>query len=68
MESLHVVEGDQSTFTVRNKTDINRNVARVVFHGFQASIKKFYSGLKLAGKGYSITSLENYVSRYYIIK
>ena len=61
------MEGDKSIFTVRNKEAINQNVSRIVFHGFESSVKRFYSGLKLAGKGYSITSLQNYVSRYYTI-
>lgn len=38
-----------------------------MFHSFEASIRKIYSGLKFAGKGYSVTSLQNHISRYYTI-
>lgn len=67
MESVYLIESPDLVFTVRNKTEINESVSRIAFHGSDTTIKKFYSGLKLLGKGYSITSLNNYISRYYTI-
>ena len=67
VESVYLIESPDLVFTVRSKTEINESVSRIEFHGSDTTIKKFYSGLKLLGKGYSITSLNNYISRYYTI-
>lgn len=60
-------QSDDLTFTVRNKVELTGNVSRITFHSFDATIKKIYPGLDLAGKGYSLTSLQNHVNRYYTI-
>ena len=52
-------------FTVKEKSEITKDIWRVVFENKKLSIKKFYKGLDLIGRGYIISSPKNQVSRYY---
>lgn len=52
---------------MKNTEEISKNISRIIFEGEDARIKKFYPGLKFSGKSYSVTSLQNHVSRYYTI-
>ena len=60
-------KGTTFMFTVKRKTELNKDIWRVVFENKQLSIKKFYKGLDLAGRGFIISSPRNQVSRYYTI-
>lgn len=46
---------------------LTKSCARITLHCIDCKVEKIYPGLKLAGKGFSLTSLQNYVSRYYTL-
>ena len=58
-------KGTTFMFTVKQKSELTKDIWRVVFENKQLSIKKFYKGLNLAGRGFIISSPRNQVSRYY---
>lgn len=60
-------KGTTFMFTVKEKLEITKDIWRVVFENKKLSIKKFYKGLDLIGRGYIISSPRNQVSRYYTI-
>jgi len=58
---------EENTFIIERKDDLAPDIARIVFQGEDAVVKKYYPDLTLAGKSWSVTSLQNNVSRYYTI-
>ena len=58
-------KGTTFMFTVKEKSEITKDIWRVVFENKKLNIKKFYKGLDLIGRGYIISSPKNQVSRYY---
>ena len=61
------INGTTFMFKVKEKTEITKDIWRVVFENKNLNIKKFYRGLSLAGRGFIISSPKNQVSRYYTI-
>mmetsp|Transcript_4956 Transcript_4956/g.4736 ORF Transcript_4956/g.4736 Transcript_4956/m.4736 type:complete len:542 (+) Transcript_4956:57-1682(+) len=66
-EILNPLQTQDYTFIIKEKEKIAPGLARVMLQSLDANVKKFYPGLKLSGKSWSITSLQNFVSRYYTI-
>ena len=60
-------KGTTFMFKVKEKTEITKDIWRVLFENKKLNIKKFYKGLSLAGRGFLISSPRNQVSRYYTI-
>ena len=64
-QNEQIQPGTTFMFKVKEKVEITKDIWRVVFENKKLSIKKFYKGLDLIGRGYIISSPKNQVSRYY---
>ncbi|CAI2386298.1 unnamed protein product [Moneuplotes crassus] len=61
------VKVNDNEFILMNRQEISKGVARVKLQNANCRVKKFYPGLSLSGKSWSLTSLQNHTSRYYTI-
>ena len=64
---VQTIVGGDVEFTVQNNHAITSSISRITFHSMNCNIDKTYPNLKFAGKSFSVTSLQNFVSRYYTI-
>jgi NAD(P)H-flavin reductase len=62
-----VLHSDNYKFAVSKKTPITSSVSRFTLFCSDAQVKKFYPGLIHTGKSFSVTSLQNHISRYYTL-
>ena len=61
-------DNSEVTWQVFDSEPINNTMRRFLLQPSRnVRIAKFYPGLELAGKSYSVTSLRNHVNRYYTI-
>ena len=65
---IPVVTDDDRKWILKQADPINQTVSRYILtNPGLIKVSKFYPGIGLAGKGYTMTSLQNFVNRYYTI-